>query len=709
MAQWKVSPTEGVTNHNNGKFTFIANAPHSEYTISYTDDAGCTTTYTYKLKTDCSSCECSVGSRYVKGNGTGAYKDFCPKDGFPAREKPYVIGYYTKNDCEELPTFTFERGTDGTVSVEQFLELWEAYDVETGFTTTEPQYDETGIYTDEHKLPKKTDFTPPITHYITASTIPPNPYGFMNIRFKPSCHKTHYFSFQEYGGGAPPPTNNCSADDFDCFLEKFSSVATITEEGTPRIYSLMKMLYLEAYEQFYNNSTLHDLDVGLTWIYKKENLPNIYDFYGTKENKLLAFNAMVGFLFAMLLSDLKPSARDEIYKIGYKMGDNNRDVSLYGYEFHSDPNVARLMASIIYAALREDIAVAIRDHRADIGGAELPKNLWYYYQPSDIYGKPIKDTRCKNCGYISRSKFTTCPNCGSNKVEEIDHYDEITVTCNGLNDFFPYAPGPYYPGLTPEPHGSQVFPHDEKQLDYNLKMDGSILAYIVGDTTSHPYILTDSVNSARTAQAVADKETCPNHFFGTSHTVTTSGLTFQIKPVFDHNIATDGKLGKVSEAAGWIASGGRWLTCRSAFRVRPGRNDYRYTYGNDVCDYNIENEDGCPLGNYVNGVWTPYTQAQIDEYCDKEHQSAIYSSGSFPSGHSSYAWMNTLILISMHPELTTELMKEGYSYTVNRTVTRWHWNSDIINGRIIGAMTYPLVRSSKDFDTIFREAQQDFQ
>ena len=55
MSKWEISPIdEGVTNHNNGKFTFPANAPHKTYTISYTDDAKCTVTYSYKLK-DCST------------------------------------------------------------------------------------------------------------------------------------------------------------------------------------------------------------------------------------------------------------------------------------------------------------------------------------------------------------------------------------------------------------------------------------------------------------------------------------------------------------------------------------------------------------------------------------------------------------------------------------------------------------------------------
>lgn len=53
MSEWKVSPTEGVTNNNNGTFSFVANAPHKSYVITYTDDEGCKATYTYKLKTDC--------------------------------------------------------------------------------------------------------------------------------------------------------------------------------------------------------------------------------------------------------------------------------------------------------------------------------------------------------------------------------------------------------------------------------------------------------------------------------------------------------------------------------------------------------------------------------------------------------------------------------------------------------------------------------
>ena len=53
MSEWKVNPTDGVTNNNNGTFSFDANAPYTVYVISYTADDGCKANYTYRLKIGC--------------------------------------------------------------------------------------------------------------------------------------------------------------------------------------------------------------------------------------------------------------------------------------------------------------------------------------------------------------------------------------------------------------------------------------------------------------------------------------------------------------------------------------------------------------------------------------------------------------------------------------------------------------------------------
>lgn len=187
-------------------------------------------------------CTCSEGSRYVGGGGTGIYGGNCPANGFGVREKPYVIGYYTSGDCTKLPTFTIVPSQQSTVDLNTFMALWS--NVSTGLTTTEPQYDETGIYTSSHELPRKSDFNPPITHYVTASTIPANPYGYLNMHFTPSCHKNHYFTFQQDGGG----TTVCdvtSDSTLDGYVSKFNSAlgTTISTGNTPCTYKYLKAAY----------------------------------------------------------------------------------------------------------------------------------------------------------------------------------------------------------------------------------------------------------------------------------------------------------------------------------------------------------------------------------------------------------------------------------------------------------------------------------
>jgi len=82
---WTITPSEGVTNNNNGTFVFDANTSFtpSVYTIDYTDDSGCTGTTTYTIpgkpmigvsfwvvwETDEGAChECAVGETQQTAN-----------------------------------------------------------------------------------------------------------------------------------------------------------------------------------------------------------------------------------------------------------------------------------------------------------------------------------------------------------------------------------------------------------------------------------------------------------------------------------------------------------------------------------------------------------------------------------------------------------------------------------------------------------------
>ena len=54
----------------------------------------------------------------------------------------------------------------------------------------------------------------------------------------------------------------------------------------------------------------------------------------------------------MALSEIKPICRLSLFKTGYELGGYNKYSNIYGYKFKYDPNVLRISASAMYAALK---------------------------------------------------------------------------------------------------------------------------------------------------------------------------------------------------------------------------------------------------------------------------------------------------------------------------------------------------------------------
>lgn len=143
----------------------------------------------------------------------------------------------------------------------------------------------------------------------------------------------------------------------DEILSHFSGLVTV-EPGS-KLYSWLVELNREAGSQYYQGYTHH----GLPGLYKEECFPQIYNFYGEKGTEDAAYHTFLGWLFAMQLSELYPEKRTEILKIGYSVGGYGKDSDLYGYKFRTDPNIARLVASAVYSAMRGRFPEKIKEIR----------------------------------------------------------------------------------------------------------------------------------------------------------------------------------------------------------------------------------------------------------------------------------------------------------------------------------------------------------
>ena len=71
---------------------------------------------------------------------------------------------------------------------------------------------------------------------------------------------------------------------------------------------------------------------------------------------------------------------------------------------------------------------------------------------------------------------------------------------------------------------------------------------------------------------------------------------------------------------------------------------------------------------------------------------------SYPSGHNTQVWMLAMYFGQMqagngHPEKIVDYMKKAYRFGVNRAVSRAHWLSDIIYGRLFATMILPIMNA----------------
>lgn len=463
-------------------------------------------------------------------------------------------------------------------------------------------------------------------------------------------------------------------DGFNGLITAFSKYVTIPENGTT--YNYLKEVYDEAEKQFESGNSNN----GLPNLYKQSNFPYIYNYYGSIVDEEKAFKTMTGWLFAMVLSELKPKSRNDLYKLGYEYGGYTKDSNIYGYTFHSDPNVARLVASSVYAAMRGKKKPNISSMRNEVGGNTFNNNLKHY------------------------SETETRANVGTN-----DFFVD-------LRKFMPTAPGPYLSSYSNRNSiGGYPYPDEVKNDDHNLKQDQDIYDYIVEN-----YNLDTSTGDKyqRTVQAIADKEWHANHLFGGSKTV--GQYTFD--PVFGKSII--GKTINPSEDLEyfmyWIAnigSGARVVLQSGDYygRRRPGQgNDdaSKKSSSNDhlniLVDFDIEDNDGRQTGYYSsNGTWVyPNEVSSKDEYC--EYMKKQLWANSYPSGHSAGIWAEALVLIELCPDKADSIMMAATNYAVNRTIARFHWNSDTINGRILGCTVVPLIHNTTDFDTNFNTVKSEF-
>lgn len=93
--------------------------------------------------------------------------------------------------------------------------------------------------------------------------------------------------------------------------------------------------------------------------------------------------------------------------------------------------------------------------------------------------------------------------------------------------------------------------------------------------------------------------------------------------------------------------------------------------------------------------------------CTPDIERFLKGSGSYPSGHSAIGWAWALILSEIAPQRSDVILRRGLAFGESRIVCNVHWQSDVAQGRIMGASAVARLHASGEFQKDLELARKE--
>ena len=93
--------------------------------------------------------------------------------------------------------------------------------------------------------------------------------------------------------------------------------------------------------------------------------------------------------------------------------------------------------------------------------------------------------------------------------------------------------------------------------------------------------------------------------------------------------------------------------------------------------------------------------------CTPDDEEGLRKDGSYPSGHTAIGWAWALILCEVVPDRTDAILARGREFGRSRMVCNVHWQSDVDEGRIMGAATVARLHADEGFRRELEEAKRE--
>lgn len=156
----------------------------------------------------------------------------------------------------------------------------------------------------------------------------------------------------------------------DAFTEVWEALLTVVNSkmagsisDVGATYSYMRNMYDYA-EQ--NSGTLYDATVFSPVLAQSGTLI---------QNTARAKQAQTAWLLAMCIAEICPKIQNDLYHVGYSIVGSADTQTVYGYQLNSDVNIARMVASVLFAMHRPDAATQEAAARAEIAAQDTGNAL----------------------------------------------------------------------------------------------------------------------------------------------------------------------------------------------------------------------------------------------------------------------------------------------------------------------------------------------
>jgi acid phosphatase (class A) len=93
--------------------------------------------------------------------------------------------------------------------------------------------------------------------------------------------------------------------------------------------------------------------------------------------------------------------------------------------------------------------------------------------------------------------------------------------------------------------------------------------------------------------------------------------------------------------------------------------------------------------------------------CTPAEEAELGKQGSYPSGHSAAGWAWALVLAEVAPDRENEVLARGREFGQSRVVCNVHWQSDVSEGRIMGAATVARLHADSAFEADLAAAKKE--